>query len=482
MLFNSIEFALFLPVTWLLHVLASRAGMRGQNALAVLAGYVFYGYWDPRFLLLIILSTAVDYSVALMLEKTENQQARKRWLFLSIGTNLGLLGFFKYFNFFSESFTEAFTFFGGTADTFTLNIVLPVGISFYTFQTMSYTLDVYRGQVRATHDFMAFAAYVSFFPQLVAGPIERAHRLLPQFLTKRTFDYFQGMEGVTRITWGLFKKMVVADSCAPIVDAIFENPGAYDSPTLLLGLVLFAFQIYGDFSGYSDIAIGTAKLFGISLMTNFSVPYFSRDIAEFWRRWHISLTGWFKDYVYIPLGGNRAGRLKTIRNVFAVFALSGLWHGANLTFVIWGVYNALLFLPLMLLNKHKTKTGIAGENKLLPTGKEIMQMALTFLLVLVGWAFFRATSVEDAFTYLAGLFSGTVTGMPYVFGVGKEEALLTLASIALLVIIEWQGRAYSLPPVRATNKPITLFLASLALAVLVFLFGAPQQDFIYFQF
>ncbi len=482
MLFNSLEFAFFLPVVWLLHWLLSKFGLRAQNAVTVGAGYFFYGWWDPRFLLLILLSTIIDYIAGLRMAKCQKSRERKPWLYLSVAVNLGLLIFFKYFNFFSESFVQAFTFFGVQANPITLNIILPVGISFYTFQTMSYTIDVYRGKVNSSKNFMAFAAYVGFFPQLVAGPIERAQNLLPQFLAKRTFSYTKGMEGLTQIAWGLFKKMVIADSCSPIVNAIFENHGAYNSPTLLLGLFLFAFQIYGDFSGYSDVAIGTAKLFGIRLMTNFRTPYFSRDIADFWRRWHISLTTWFKDYVYIPIGGNRLSKIITTRNVLIVFTISGLWHGANLTFVAWGVYNALVFLPLMLLNKHKTKSELVESQNILPKFKELVQMSTTFLQVLIGWAFFRAQSMEQATSYLGCIFSVKYNGLPYVFGIGKEEALLTICSIACLIAIEWQGRHYNLPIVRDSQNQKILFIATLLLAILIFLFGAPQQDFIYFQF
>ena len=330
--------------------------MRLQNALIVVASYVFYGWWDWRFLSLIIFSTLVDYWVGKQLGKTDVARKRKTLLWMSILVNLGFLGFFKYYNFFAENFVAAFTFFGADIQPNTLDIILPVGISFYTFQTMSYTIDVYRKNLKPTNDFVAFSAFVSFFPQLVAGPIERATNLLPQFYQKRKFDYAQAVDGMRQILWGLFKKVVIADNCAVYANEIFNNSADYNGSTLLLGAIFFTFQIYGDFSGYSDIAIGTARLFGFNLMQNFAFPYFSRDIAEFWRRWHISLSTWFRDYVYIPLGGSRGGTLMKVRNTFIIFIVSGFWHGANWTFIIWGALNAVYFLPLLLTKRNRKNT------------------------------------------------------------------------------------------------------------------------------
>jgi len=325
MLFNSIEFAIFLPIVFILYWFVTNRDLRVQNLLLLVASYVFYGWWDYRFLSLIVFSSIVDYSIGLQMSKTDAQNKRKLLLFASLCVNLGLLGFFKYYNFFIDSFVDAFTFFGHSINPDRLNIILPVGISFYTFQTLSYTIDVYKRKLEPTKDILSFFAFVSFFPQLVAGPIERATNL----------------DGMRQILWGLFKKVAIADNCAVFVNLIFANSADHSGSTLFIGAILFAFQIYCDFSGYSDIAIGTARLFGFNLMKNFAFPYFSRDIAEFWRRWHISLSTWFRDYLYIPLGGSRGSNYVKIRNTFIIFIVSGFWHGANWTFIVWGFLNAL---------------------------------------------------------------------------------------------------------------------------------------------
>jgi len=330
MLFNSIDFAIFLPIVFVLYWFVINKNLKWQNAFIVVASYVFYGWWDWRFLSLITFSIVVDYFIGVFLGKEENQRKRKLLLWISICVNLGFLGFFKYYNFFVDNFVAAFSFFGMDIKAQSLNIILPVGISFYTFQALSYTIDVYKRRLEPTKDFIAFAAFVSFFPQLVAGPIERATNLLPQFYKKRTFDYSKAVDGLRQILWGLFKKVVIADNCAQFANQIFNNSADMNGSTLLLGVLFFTFQIYGDFSGYSDIAIGTARLFGFDLMRNFNFPYFSRDIAEFWRRWHISLSTWFRDYLYIPLGGSHGGTWTKIRNTFIIFIVSGFWHGAKL--------------------------------------------------------------------------------------------------------------------------------------------------------
>ena len=361
MLFNSVTFAVFLPIVFLLYWFIFQRKFKIQNILLVVASYFFYGWWDWRFLSLLILSSLTDFVIGIKISSQLKKEKRavtspKFWLIVSLVTNLGILGFFKYFNFFIESFVSLLAQFGISQSYATLNIILPVGISFYTFQTLSYTIDIYRRKIEPTKDIVSFFAFVSFFPQLVAGPIERATNLLPQFNKKRIFDYEKAVVGMRQILWGLFKKIVIADNCAVYVNMVFENPQDQTGSTLLLGAIFFAFQIYGDFSGYSDIAIGTARLFGFNLMQNFAFPYFTRDIAEFWRCWHISLTTWFRDYLYIPLGGSRVSKTKLVRNTFIIFIVSGFWHGANWTFIVWGAFHALLFLPLILLNQNRKYT------------------------------------------------------------------------------------------------------------------------------
>ena len=350
MLFNSIDFAIFLPVVFFLYWFVVNKNLKFQNALIVFVSYVFYGWWDWRFLSLIIFSTLVDYLVGQKLRTEEKQSKRKVLLWTSIIVNLGFLGFFKYYNFFLENFVDAFSLLGMQINANSLNIILPVGISFYTFQTLSYTIDVYKKKLEPTKDFIAFSAFVCFFPQLVAGPIERATNLLPQFYKKRTFEYHKAIDGLRQILWGLFKKVVIADNCAEFANQIFNNSADMNGSTLVLGAIFFTFQIYGDFSGYSDIAIGTSRLFGFDLKQNFATPYFSRDIAEFWRRWHISLSTWFRDYLYIPLGGNRVNTLRKKTNLIITFTVSGLWHGANWTFVIWGLINGVYLIAFKGLN------------------------------------------------------------------------------------------------------------------------------------
>lgn len=482
MLFNSLDFALFLPIVFALYWFIPFKRISGQNALIVIASYVFYGWWDWRFLGLILLSTLTDYGVGLLLGKTTRQERRKALLWISIGLNLGLLGFFKYCDFFIESFTAAFTFFGASIQTHTLNIILPVGISFYTFQTLSYTLDVYKRTLEPTRDVVAFAAFVSFFPQLVAGPIERASNLLPQFEHKRVFDRAKAVDGLRQMLWGLFKKVVIADGCAKYATLIFAQSADLSGSTLVLGALFFTFQIYGDFSGYSDMAIGTARLFGFDLKRNFAFPYFSRDMAEFWRRWHISLSSWFRDYLYIPLGGSRGSTWKKIRNALLVFCVSGLWHGANWTFVAWGALNALYFIPLLVTGKHKQHVGIVAEGRLLPSLKEGCSMLMTFSLTVLAWVFFRASSIDHAFEYLAGIFSPSLFTYPGYSGM--EDSLTTLVFCALFMLLEWQGRSqlYAIERLGLTWKRPWRWAFYYVLILAIFLFGGEQQQFIYFQF
>jgi len=436
-LFNSLAFAIFLPVVFVLYWYADRERPGAQNALVLAASYVFYGWWDARFLALIVASTAVDYAVGLGLGRAREKRARQLLLGVSLACNLGLLGFFKYYDFFLLSAQSGLGALGIPYVPQLLRVILPVGISFYTFQTLSYSIDVYRKQIEPTRDFVAFAAYVSFFPQLVAGPIERAHSLLPQFLVRRTFDMEKAKDGLRQIAWGLFKKMVVADRVASSVDYVFANYTSLDGGHALVGTFLFAIQIYCDFSGYSDIAIGTSRLLGFDLMRNFAYPYFSRDISEFWSRWHISLSGWFRDYVYIPLGGGRGGRWSRLRNVMAVFLLSGFWHGANWTYVVWGLIHGLCYVPLVLLGRHRRYHGsIAAEGRLLPRPAEAFAILRTLALVLVAWVFFRADSVGHALDFLAH-----AVRRPWGAGGLGRYALPLLVSVALLVA-EWIQRAH----------------------------------------
>ena len=398
MLFNSFEFLLFFPIVFVLYWILSKQRLIFQNILLLVASYVFYGWWDYRFLALIFLSTLVDYSLGLYIHNSEDQRNRKIGLWGSMVFNLGLLVFFKYFNFFAESWVEAFNSLGYELDPWTVSVILPVGISFYTFQTMSYSIDIYKGKLEPTKDFIGFAAFVSFFPQLVAGPIERATNLLPQILKKRTFDQEDAINGSRLILWGMFKKVVIADQLALSVNEIFANHHDYSSGTLILGAIYFALQIYCDFSGYSDIAIGTARLFGIKLMKNFDFPYFSRSIGEFWRRWHISLSTWFRDYLYIPLGGSRVDKPKAIRNVFIVFLVSGFWHGANWTFIIWGAIHALLFIPSFITGRNRKEYEWRSENLFsLNNFKNVCRVAWIFSVVTFAWIFFRAESLESCF-------------------------------------------------------------------------------------
>lgn len=480
MLFNSIDFAIFLPLVFIVYWFFTQKSLKLQNAFIVIASYIFYGWWDWRFLSLIIISTLTDFIIGLILSKEHNNSKRKFLLVLSICINLGLLGFFKYFNFFAESFSDAFTLLGYNIKPTSLNIILPVGISFYTFQTLSYTIDLYKRKIEHTRDIIAFAAFVSFFPQLVAGPIERAANLLPQFKTKRTFNYSEAIDGLKQILWGLFKKIVIADSCAEYANLIFNNYGDYSGSTLLLGAFFFAVQIYGDFSGYSDIAIGTSRLFGFNLMQNFAFPYFSRDIAEFWRRWHISLSTWFRDYVYIPLGGSRVSKIKQIRNTIIVFVVSGFWHGANWTFIAWGFLNALYFLPLLLTKKNRTHLNIIAEDKLFPSFKNTIQILFTFFLTLIAWVFFRSENIISAFGYLSEMFSFSFFTIPQV----RPYGILIL--VFVFFAIEWIGRRqkFAIATLFSTKKAYLrwIFYYLLLIFIIYFALNQPEQQFIYFQF
>ncbi len=481
MLFNSIEFAIFLPIVFLLYWFIAKKNIKFQNILLIVASYVFYGWWDWKFLSLIVFSSIVDYLVGIGMSKSESKKKRKILLLTSIFINLGFLGVFKYFNFFAESFSQAFSLFGVSFGIERLNIILPVGISFYTFQTLSYSIDVYRKKLEPTKDIIAFFAFVSFFPQLVAGPIERAGNLLPQFYKKKEFEYNKAVDGMRQILWGLFKKIVIADNSAVYANNIFTDYADYSGGTLILGAVFFAFQIYGDFSGYSDIAIGTARLFGFNLKQNFAFPYFSRDIAEFWRRWHISLSTWFRDYVYIPLGGSKTGTLLKIRNIFIIFVVSGFWHGANWTFIAWGTINAIYFLPLMLLNKNRKNTDCVAEGKLLPSIKEVFQMGITFTLTIIAWIFFRADNIGHAFSYIKHIFYG--------FNIALGQPLLyitttTTSFIIILVLAEWlqRDKQHALELDNTKLPRVIRHIIYYSIILIIFAYTGQPQEFIYFQF
>jgi D-alanyl-lipoteichoic acid acyltransferase DltB (MBOAT superfamily) len=478
MLFNSVDFAIFLPIVFILYWFITNRNLKLQNLLIVVASYVFYGWWDWRFLSLIVFSSLVDYLVGIGLLKQENQTKRKLLLLTSIIVNLGFLGFFKYYNFFLDNFIAVFTFFGNPIQANSLNIILPVGISFYTFQTLSYSIDVYKRKLEPTKDIFSFLAFVSFFPQLVAGPIERATNLLPQFYKKRTFEYSKAVDGLRQILWGLFKKIVIADNCAYYANMIFNNSADYSGSTLVLGALFFAFQIYGDFSGYSDIAIGTSRLFGFNLMRNFAFPYFSRDIAEFWRRWHISLSTLFRDYLYIPLGGSKGGTLMKIRNTFIIFVVSGFWHGANWTFIVWGALNAIYFLPLLIANKNRTNIEIVAQGKYLPNIKEFFQIALTFGLTVLAWIFFRANNLEHAFDYIFSIFTVSLFTIPTIIPKTLSAFLL------LFIIIEWLGREnmYAIEKIGNNWFKVLRWSFYFGIMLIIFYFSGSQQQFIYFQF
>lgn len=478
MLFNSIEFIIFLPITFLIYWLLRRQ-LRWQNAFVVAASYLFYGWWDWRFLLLIAFTSLCSYFSGLLLGR-QTHPARRRWvLWGNILINLLILCLFKYYDFFAQSFADAFL--HGRADRLLLHLVLPVGISFYTFQALSYSIDVYRRSLPPSRNLVAFLAYVSLFPQLVAGPIERATSLLPQFQQPRRFSRPLAVDGLRQMLWGFFKKMVLADSCALYVDQIFAHPDWYNGATLLLAAVLFTLQIYGDFSGYSDIAIGCAKLFGIRLRRNFDLPYFSRDIAEFWRRWHISLTTWFRDYIYIPLGGSRVSRPRVVLNTFVIFLVSGLWHGANWTFLAWGAYHALLFLPLILLGRNRRHTDVVAAGRPLPSLRELGQMLLTFLLAVMGWVLFRADSIRQAIDYYRHMFSHLFNGAPMV--TAPIDAWVLGLSVLILLLVEWSNRGQEH---EFSRQPRNLILRWGRYVLLLFMIGAymvtNEMPFIYFQF
>ncbi len=482
MLFNSISFALFLPIVFFLYWFIANKSLKFQNILLLTSSYFFYGCWDWRFLFLLVFSTALDYFTGLKMVDAKTLFSKKFWFWLSIFVNLGFLGVFKYYNFFVSTFANALLGLGVQADFSTLNVILPVGISFYTFHGLSYVIDIYNNRIKPERNFINYSVFVCFFPLLVAGPIERATHLLPQIIRKREFNYHKATDGLRQILWGLFKKIVIADNCASFVNQIFSNYHTLNGSTLLVAAILFAFQIYCDFSGYSDIALGAARLFGIELLRNFAFPYFSRDIAEFWRRWHISLTTWFRDYLYIPLGGSRGTKIKVVRNTFIIFLVSGFWHGANWTFLAWGALHAMLFLPLILLKRNRYNTNIVAQDKLLPSWKEFFQMGTTFLLVVITWIFFRANTLSDAIEFCYRIASYSLFTLPQM-----SFSILNISIIAILVffiIIEWVGRnqQYAIANLGFNHPKVFRYFFYYFLIMLIIVFKGNDQQFIYFQF
>ncbi|WP_345140549.1 MBOAT family O-acyltransferase [Flavobacterium ginsengiterrae] len=482
MFFNSLNFAIFLPIVFVLYWFILNKSFKSQNILLLLSSYFFYACWDWRFLFLLIFSTMLDYFSGIKISESNSKAAKKFWFWFSISINLGFLGVFKYYNFFVESFAETVANFGVHINPLTLDVLLPVGISFYTFHGLSYVIDIYKERISAEKNIVDYSVFVSFFPLLVAGPIERATHLLPQIQRKRVFDYTKAVDGLRQILWGLFKKVVIADQCAQYANDIFNNSAEYSGSTLVLGAVFFAFQIYGDFSGYSDIAIGTARLFGIDLLRNFAFPYFSRDIAEFWRRWHISLSTWFRDYLYIPLGGSKGGMWKKVRNTFIIFLVSGFWHGANWTFIVWGFLHALYIMPSIVFNTNRKNLDIVAQGKYMPNLKEIFQMGLTFSLTVFAWIFFRANNLEHALAYISEIFSSSLFTFPKYHGDDFKRTLFLI--LLFFTIVEWFGREeqFAIAKLGLKWKPVFRYALYYVIIIAIFWFSGKEQQFIYFQF
>ncbi len=482
MLFNSISFAIFLPIVFFLYWFATQGNLRRQNILLLVSSYFFYACWDYRFLFLLVFSTLLDYYTGIKIHEAKNRGIKKFWLWLSISINLGFLGVFKYYNFFAASFADGLSLLGINANLGTLQVILPVGISFYTFHGLSYVIDLYYNKIKPERNFTDYSVFVSFFPLLVAGPIERATHLLPQILKKREFDYSKAINGLRQILWGLFKKIVIADNCAEFANSIFNNYTEFSGSTLVLGALFFTFQIYCDFSGYSDIALGTARLFGIDLLRNFAFPYFSRDIAEFWRRWHISLSSWFRDYLYIPLGGSKGGTWMKIKNTFIIFLVSGFWHGANWTFIVWGLLNAIFIMPSIIFNTNRNNLDIVARGKYLPTFKEFISIVFTFALTVFAWIFFRANNVEHAFHYISKIFSDSIFTIPAFWEIRKAIPIMYIT--AGFMLIEWIGREdhYAIERIGiGWYKPIR-WAMYYGIVLIIFYFAGSKQQFIYFQF
>lgn len=475
MLFNSISFLIFLPIVFLLYWFVFNKNLKRQNMMLLFASYVFYGWWDWRFLFLLMFSTGLDYFTGIKIHDAASVRGRKTWMWISVLTNLGFLGFFKYYNFFVDSFARLLSGMGVEANPWTLNIILPVGISFYTFHGLSYVIDIYHKRIVPSRNWVNYSLFVSYFPLLVAGPIERATHLLPQLEKRRTFNFHQAADGLRLMVWGFAKKLLIADSLATEVNSFFEQPEGFHGGSLFLGAMYFSLQIYGDFSGYSDIARGVSKFFGIELLVNFKYPYLSRSIPEFWRRWHISLSSWFRDYLYIPLGGSRAGLLKSVRNVFIIFIVSGFWHGANWTFIAWGAIHALLFIPSFVRGQNRQNLGDAfATGKWYPSIREAFSMIGTFILVSFAWIFFRADNLQHAFTYIGRMVSDIHHIDPFYV------KTLTNVFIPISMATDLLHRNNYLT---GRYKIWFIVLETIILTSLILMFGNfGSVEFIYFQF
>jgi alginate O-acetyltransferase complex protein AlgI len=479
MLFNSLNFAVFLVAVFTLYWFFTNKNLKLQNLLLLVSSYFFYACWDWRFLFLLIFSTLLDYFTGIQIPQAKNRHLKKFWFWLSISVNVGFLGVFKYYNFFAASFAQAISHLGLQINPWSLKVILPVGISFYTFHGLSYVIDIYKGRIKPERNFIIYSVFVSFFPLLIAGPIERATHLLPQIRQQRIFNYSKAIDGLRQILWGLFKKIVIADQCAEYANTIFNNANDYSGSAHVLGALFFTFQIYCDFSGYSDIAIGTAKLFGIDLLRNFAFPYFSRNIAEFWRRWHISLSTWFRDYLYIPLGGSKVGVWLKVRNIFIIFLVSGFWHGANWTFIVWGLLNALYIMPSILLNTNRSNLDIVAQGKYFPSMKELVSMIITFSLTVFAWIFFRAKSLEDAAHYIARIFSRSLFTIPNI-----KPSLLVYLFTAIFLVVEWLGREqqYAIANLELKLPKVARWAIYYSIVLAILYFAGAEQQFIYFQF
>lgn len=478
MLFNSVTFIIFMMVVFPIYWAIPSKKLPIQNFFLLIASYFFYACWNWEFLSLLVFSTFLDYYSGIKIHTSKQHTKRKYWLIASIVINLSILGVFKYFNFFIESFSEAFSLIGIKTNIYTLNLILPIGISFYTFHGISYVIDIYKSKITPERNFINYGVFVSFFPLLVAGPIERASHLLPQIVKPRVFNYEKAVNGLKQILWGLFKKIVIADQCAEQVDLIFNNSANHSGSTLFIGALYFSFQIYGDFSGYSDIALGVARLLGIDLIRNFSFPYFSRDVAEFWRRWHISLSSWFRDYLYIPLGGSKVDTVTKIRNVFIIFLISGLWHGAKWTFIVWGLLNAMLIIPSFIFNSNRQNLDIASKGKILPSIKDIFSILSTFILITFTWIFFRSSSLQQALDIIKEIFSKSLFSIPTIFS--PKIGLI----ISIFMLIEWIGREreFAIEYLGSKLPKAIRWAIYYAISHAVIIYAGSGQQFIYFQF